>query len=108
MLWLNVHGPSLSARHEQLSMIRAMRLWAWVVAQVMSGVVLQRANFSGAKFIGSQFARADATGANLANADFTGKRGRGGRSMPCVEATSSCCACAAVSHRYLHGRCGWV
>ncbi|GLC43697.1 hypothetical protein PLESTB_000409300 [Pleodorina starrii] len=39
--------------------------------KVMSGVILERADFSGVKFIGSQFARANARSAKLAGADFT-------------------------------------
>ena len=39
--------------------------------KVMSGVLLQDADFHGASFVGDEFARAQAQGANLQGADFT-------------------------------------
>ncbi|GIL88705.1 hypothetical protein Vretifemale_16616 [Volvox reticuliferus] len=39
--------------------------------KVMSGVILERADFTGVRFVGSQFARANARSAKLAGADFT-------------------------------------
>lgn len=64
--------------------------------QVMSAVILQKADFSNAKFVGSQFARADAKGANLANADFTGALRCGVVGRRCcsrLQSTAASCSC---------------